>query len=169
MINPELLSVKAYDSLRLWVYHWALLWGPQERQQERDPRSAFLLLRNFGHVIMASTESSATLWVGLNGVRIPALLNFVLLLTSLKPQIISHPLEHKYYKRACNPWGLICVSVALLTDQSLGTGNLSNLGELETNQNTCLILFKFHGLRRVTGRTNTISVIALVFHGLVAA
>lgn len=75
---------------------------------------------------MASIESSVTLRVGLNGVRIPAPLIFVLLLMGLKPKIISYALEHRYYKRTCNPWGLICTFVALLANRSLGTGNFPN-------------------------------------------
>ena len=90
--------------------------------------------------------SSVTLRVALNDIRIPALLIFVLLLTGLKPKIISHPLEHRYYKSICNPWGLICAFVALLANKSLGIGNFSNLAEQETNQSTCLILFKFYDL-----------------------
>lgn len=110
-------------------------------------RSAFCYQgRNFGQVTVASIESSVTLGVGLNGVRMLALLIFVLLSTCLKPKIISHSSEHRYYKRTCNPWGLICAFAVLLANKSLGTGNPSNLAEQKTNQNACLILFKFHGL-----------------------
>lgn len=49
---------------------------PAGEQAGERSWSVFLLLRNFGQVIMASIESSVTLRVGLNGVRIRALLEF---------------------------------------------------------------------------------------------
>lgn len=98
---------------------------PAGEQAGERSWSVFLLLRNFGQVMMPSTESSVTSRVGLSGVRIPALPIFVLILTGLKPKIISQPLAHRYYKRSCNPWGLICALVVLLTNKSLSTGNKS--------------------------------------------
>lgn len=119
-----------------------------EKEQEEDGRLiGFLLLgEDFSQVTVASMESLVTFRAGLNGVRMLALLIFVLLSTCLKPKVISHPSEHRYYKRTHNPWGLICAFAVLLANKSLGTGNSSNLAEQKTNQNTCLILFKFHGL-----------------------
>lgn len=111
------------------------MWTAGERAGERSSL-AFLLLRDFGQVIKGSVESSVTLRVRLNGVRIPAPRIFVLLSTCLKTKIMSHPSEHRYYERTCNPWGLICAFVALWADKSLGTGNSSNLAGQETNQNT---------------------------------
>lgn len=75
-----------------------------EEKQEEDPPLAFLLLKNFGQVIMASIGSSVTLGVGFNGISIPALLSVVLLSLCLKPKIISHPSEHRYYKEPVTPW-----------------------------------------------------------------